>query len=560
MKSQSNTIRKFVSFINNPNESGGYWLPNIQRHFVWKEEQIERLYDSIMREYPIGSLLIWKNNSSIKTRKFIDNFKVDINPNDFSRPVDEDSKMLVLDGQQRIQSLFIGLKGSYDGKELYFDVLSGDLAAPDDIKYDFNFMSRDKAKFPWIKFKDYVNTDKRQSELRRDIEASAEQEIDTQSKRRIEDNVEKIRDIFCTQQNIIYQTVDSIDRPETYTEDDIVEIFIRANSGGTTLSKSDLMFSLLTASWEDADENMGQLLEELNRTGYRFTRDFILKTCLVVLNKGAKYEIDKFRKPEIKTHIELTWDKIENTISDVKDFLYGNTFLKTDKQVPSYNVLMPLLYLRYHFPKVWNDKKQDIQKYLLRTSLTGAFSGSSDALIDKVVKHIKENQSFDLPHVLDEIREAGRNLKVSQDTIMSLQYTSKEVHLFFNIWYGFNYQPARQQNQPQIDHIFPQSELKQIKDISPETGRRSIMRYRKWHRDQIANLMLLTQEENGSGGKTDILPEEWFADKSDEYLELHLIPKNRELWKLEKFEEFTEARKNLILEKFDYLIYKDTEE
>lgn len=558
MKSQSNTIRKFVSFINNPDESGGYWLPNIQRHFVWKEEQIERLYDSIMREYPIGSLLIWKNDSSIKTRKFIDYFKVDINPNNFARPVDEDPKMLVLDGQQRLQSLFIGLEGSYNGKELYFNILSGDLAAPDDIRYNFKFLSRNKAEFPWIKFKDFVNTDKRQSELRREVEALTIGDLDESSRRRIEDNVEKIRDIFCTQQNIIYQTVDSIDRPDTYKEDDIVEIFIRANSGGTTLSKSDLMFSLLTASWENADENMSILLDELNRTGYKFTRDYILKTCLVVLGQGAKYEISKFRKPETKDQIETKWDDIENSISSIKDFIYGSTFLKTDKQVPSYNVLMPLLYFHYNYGVKWSERAEDIQTYLLRTSLTGAFSGSSDTIINKVVSKIKEDEDFNLGNIYEAIREGNRNLRVTKDTILSLSYGSSEIHLLFNIWYGFNYQPILANNEPQIDHIFPQSKLRQVKEINPDSGRR-VMKYRKPVRDQLANLMLLSREDNGPAGKKDILPEEWFADKSEEYLDKHLIPKDPDLWKLDNFEDFIEARKKRINEQFDYLLFNEEE-
>ena len=48
-------------------------MPNIQRPFVWSEEQIARLFDSIMREYPISTLLVWKTKEEVKHRKFIDN-------------------------------------------------------------------------------------------------------------------------------------------------------------------------------------------------------------------------------------------------------------------------------------------------------------------------------------------------------------------------------------------------------------------------------------------------------------------------------------------------------
>ena len=120
----SETIRKFVDYLNNESKDGGYWLPNIQRQFVWKEEQIEKLYDSILREYPIGSLLIWRTKDPIKLRSFIKNFKSGLKITDFFQALTNTEKHLVLDGQQRLQSLFIGLKGMYSGKELYLNILS----------------------------------------------------------------------------------------------------------------------------------------------------------------------------------------------------------------------------------------------------------------------------------------------------------------------------------------------------------------------------------------------------------------------------------------------------
>lgn len=69
--------------------------------------------------------------------------------------------------------------------------------------------------------------------------------------------------------------------------------------------------------------------------------------------------------------------------------------------------------------------------------------------------------------------------------------------------------------------------------------------------------MLLTAEENGAGGKRDIPPDKWFADKNESYLELHLIPKDKELWKLENFKHFIAARENFILKKFDFMIHSE---
>ena len=83
MKNQRQTIRKIVSFLNNPEDDGGFWLPNIQRPFVWREDQICRLFDSILREYPISTLLVWKTTSGIRRRKFIDNWKGTLHLSDF---------------------------------------------------------------------------------------------------------------------------------------------------------------------------------------------------------------------------------------------------------------------------------------------------------------------------------------------------------------------------------------------------------------------------------------------------------------------------------------------
>ncbi|MBK9635200.1 MAG: DUF262 domain-containing protein [Bacteroidetes bacterium] len=556
MKNSKDSFRKFVSYLNNSDQEGGYWLPNIQRPFVWKEEQIERLFDSILREYPIGTLLVWKTKSKIRRRKFIDNYKLDIKLTDFYVPEDDKQKMLVLDGQQRLQSLFIGLIGSYEKKELCLNVLSGDLVAPEDIRYKFKFIANTEIKAPWFKLKDIVFSNKEYDETADLIKAKFDTDLSDVDKKKITRIVAKLTRIFGTEENLVYQVVDSVDNSELYTEDDIVEIFIRANSGGTPLGKSDLLFSLLTSSWDEADEQMEDLLDTLNKTGYNFNRDFVLKTCLSIFGKGAAYNVEKFRDIKTRQSIIDNWTLISEAIKDVKDFIYGKTFVKTDATLPSYLVLIPLIYFRFHHKDKWNSAL-NIPNYLLRTLLASAFSGSPDALIDKCTKKIDETKAFDITEIFGVIKADGRNLEISRDTVLKTYYGSKQIHLLFNLWYNFNYQPTYNQNKPQVDHIFPQSQLKKIKVANPETGRMDILKYKWDDRDQIANCMLLTAQENGSGGKTDILPEVWFADKSKEYLELHLIPQDKELWKLENFERFVEERKKLIEAKFDSIIIKN---
>lgn len=556
MKNQKETIRKMVSYLNNEEMYGGFWLPNIQRPFVWREDQIERLFDSIMREYPISTLLVWRTKSRIRRRKFIDNYRSTIRLTDFYVPEDDKAKLLVLDGQQRLQSLFIGLKGSYEKRELYFDVLSGDLVAPEDIRYKFKFLDAGKAAFPWVKFKETVFSNDLSSRIAKSIINSAGRELTEVEKERIEDNVARISKQFINEELVVYQELDSIDNTDAYREDDVVEIFIRANSGGTRLGKSDLLFSLLTSSWEDADERMEELLDDLNRIGYDFTRDFILKTCLTLLNKGASYEVGKFRDVQIRQELIDKWEDISSAIRDVKDYLSSKTFIRTDRAMPSYLVLIPIIYFRYHYREKWNTV-QNIDEYLLRTLLSGAFSGTPDNLIDRCTRVIAATGEFNVPEIFGIIREDGRSLEIVENTLFGQYYGSKNVHLIFNLWYRqFNYTPAYQNNLPQVDHIFPQSLLRKVKKINPRTGRQDLLRYYQEDRDQIANLMLLTAEENGFSGKRDIPPNEWFRDKDDAYLDMHLIPKNPELWELDNYEAFIEERKRLILGKFSHILQR----
>lgn len=560
MKNKNVSIRKVVGYLNNEEHDGGFWLPNIQRPFVWDTEQIEKLFDSIMREYPISTLLVWRTPSGIKRRKFIDNYFDNLKLSQFQVPEDRRTKLLVLDGQQRLQSLFIGLKGSYNKKELYFNVYSGELVTPEEMRFKFRFMSPDKAMFPWVNFKKVVFSNALPNDLADRLASTSSIPLNDDQKRTLLTNLWKAQQVFVSQEVVSYQELDSVDNPDLYSEDDVVEIFIRANSGGTKLGKSDLLFSLLTASWEDADEAMEDLIAELNTTGYSFSRDFILKACLVLLGKGASYDVKKFRDDTTKQAIIERWAAISTAIKDVRDFIHGKTYIRSDAALPSYLGLIPVIYFRYHFPEKWSGIKS-LDTYLLRTLLCGAFSGRPDGLIDKCVRRIREDEEFVVKDIFDVIYSDGRNLDVSEDTLLNASYGSKNIHLIFNLWYRqFDYKPAYEGNQPQVDHIFPQSILRDIKEMNPATGRYSIMRYPAHARDQIANCMLLTADENGFQGKNNTEPKDWFEGKSDQYLNMHLIPRNPSLWLIDNYEKFIEARQRLIVDKFQALLTQSTGE
>ncbi len=548
MANKFKSIKTMVNDINNPDAEGGpLCLPNIQRKFVWKESQIESLFDSIMRKYPIPSMLVWKTkDKTVKNRNFILNNNDKIVLSTLYNPPTDTTKRLVLDGQQRLQSLYIALKGSNDNKILHFDLLSGlnpnKEESTDEIRYRFEFRKSNDAKFPWFPFNTIVYKDR--ATIKRMInEFTQDKNLSKDESDLIDENVDIARDEFSKDSNIIYSEIDCTEDDNTISYDDVVEIFIRANNGGTKLSKSDLMFSLMISDWADADIKMDEFLDSINNE-FEFERDFILKTAMVLLDEGAKYDVKKLRNDDIKNQIRIQWENITNTIKQIKDYIISNTYIRTNKALSSQLALIPLIYFKYHFPDKWEATPQK-QNYVLRILLTSAFSGRPDALIDKIINKIKSTSEFNVNEIYEVIKSDGRQVSLSSEDLFNMGYGSQNIHLIFNLWYPqeeANYQNTYQANNIEVDHIFPQSALRKLNKPKSEI-------------DQLANCMLLTRINNGPENKTNKLPEEWFMDKSDKYLDLHCIPKNSNLWKLEAFDLFIEERKKLISSKFSYLIY-----
>ena len=155
---------RIADIVENVNENN-WFLPAIQREFVWKPEQVERLFDSIMADFPIGSFLFWKIESKNKKQWPVYEF---ISKYDKESPHNKQANMeradlvnkdvtLILDGQQRITSLLIGLQGSYRyfwyrwrEEKLYLNLLKkypsegvADDEDPEELTFGFKFREDD---------------------------------------------------------------------------------------------------------------------------------------------------------------------------------------------------------------------------------------------------------------------------------------------------------------------------------------------------------------------------------------------------------------------------------
>ncbi len=229
-----------IADINNEDaDGGGLWLPNIQRLFVWDEDQIERLFDSIMRQYPLPSMMLWKTKAELRNRNFIREYYENTDLKPLYRGINKKTKKLVLDGQQRLQSFYLGLKGSYKGGVLHINVLSGAPRAPEDVRYRFSFIDPQKAKWPEVPVGEIVYSKKLAGQIASQIISDADQEISEADAETASRVIERVKREIEVTEALLYQEIDGTDEDNPFAFEDIVEIFIRANSGGTQLSKSD---------------------------------------------------------------------------------------------------------------------------------------------------------------------------------------------------------------------------------------------------------------------------------------------------------------------------------
>jgi Protein of unknown function DUF262 len=248
-----------IAVLLNDIRQGRLVLPDLQRDFVWKEDQIRLLFDSLLRGYPFGSLLFWNTQFlELPYRLFVSDFHVGQTFETRTKPAGEQRRM-VLDGQQRLQSVYIAIFGSLDGRRLCFNVTSGpggaagNEADEDDgigtgRNYRFEFWRDDEPNRPLrlLRVAEIVSwpSHREDDEIDRAVVAIGLEGAEAQLARR---NLRRMRRVITDATLVAVETIDdevlSADQARSIQE--ILEIFVRVNSGGTRLSRSDLMFSLI---------------------------------------------------------------------------------------------------------------------------------------------------------------------------------------------------------------------------------------------------------------------------------------------------------------------------
>lgn len=559
------TISDAISNI----EARKFLLPAIQRKFVWSSEQIEVLFDSIMRDYPINSFMMWnvtsdKTKNSYKFYEFLKEYRAffkDENP--FINTKGYDDFMAVIDGQQRLTSLYLGLKGTYaykmprkwwkDNEEclptrkLYIN-LSAKLSKDDERKmiYDFRFLSNDDVTRLSPTEDLFLVND---IYLYREQDALEDYMADRQWKDKTfaRATLRKLREVVFKDKLINYY------QEENQDIDTVLDIFIRTNSGGEPLSFSNLLMSITTANWErDARKEFKALIAAVYANNFIISADLILKCCLVLFNDSIKFQVANFDSDSVGV-FDKNWERIRKCIEVTFELLKKWGF--NDSSLRAKNAIIPIVYYLYYKnlendilkDHIHQEAKKAMRKWLCISLLKGVFGGQSDSVLSGIRKVLKANISDDV-FPFEQIKAEfasndAKSLSLSDEVIDDILKTQKDAPNCYAIlallYSHLHYDTVAYHK----DHLHPASKFYKLKesDFSTPTKFQFYTNPENWN--SILNLQLLSSSTNESKNDEDL--KDWIKEKNID-LESHIIPKEVSL-EFDDFETFITKRKELLV-------------
>ena len=507
---------KSISEIVDDIEFEKAFLPAIQRKFVWPKEKIEYLFDSLMRNFPIGSFLFWELKKE-KAQEYV--FYSFLKDYDERSPynIRKDSSFRheeiigVLDGQQRLSSLFLGFQGTHRSRtkhkkglsdknfpksKLYLNLLSlpytlndkGAIEEDGDIDFEFRFLTEVQSKETerktgneslesvfWFRVGSVLDFHK-EPDIDNEYEKLLNLALTDQQRIHLE---EKKRFVKVALTRLHKRTVDPLINYYKVTKDDlddILKIFIRVNSGGTILSKTDLLFSTIVATWENGRDEIETFLKDLNLKGdgFNFNNDFLMRSCLVLSDLPVLFKVNSFKSKNVQL-LKDNWEKIKSALVKTVDLLESFGF--NGSVLTSQNVI---IVIAYYFMKGGDNSetsKQGIKKYLLHALLKNVYGGQGDQIIasfrnalrdssidevsGKKIYNLKKKE-FPFEAFLNLKLTANKTLKITEEDIEDFMDHKKGANSFFVLSLLY---PNLRFNQVHFhqDHIHPDSKFRDAK-------------------------------------------------------------------------------------------------
>ncbi len=500
---------------------GDLILPEFQRGYVWDRNQVRSYLNSLYRGYPTGSFLIWKTPNPPKVRGEL--------PSDETK-----SYRLILDGQQRLTSVFVLMEGEappfYEGEKLFFDL-------------HFNVLKEE--------FAYYKKSEMHQNPQWVPVTAFFKQGLapfiqsrSAETRDFYLDNFDKLGRLDQIKNYLYYQ------KDLTELEmDRVVEVFNLVNSSGTRLSKSDLALAHICSLWPEARDEFRSAQATHKTDNFDFDLSFYTRCTSIVATGSALYE------PLYKTPIDdvkAAWPKVTKALDYVLNVLRGDAYIDSADTFPSTSVVVPLVvYLartgRAHFDT--DKEKRSFLHWMYAAMMWGRYSGSSETKLQEDVEALKVD---DPPAQLREnlIHDRGR-IKVEAKDLDGAGVSSP----FFPMTYvvarsrgaidWFNgvalYQKAIGQSFGlEIHHIFPQGLLYKSGYDSTNAAHKRMV-------NEIANLAYLTKQANLgiSMKKPEVYLPKVLA-KFPESLKQQAVPQNPALWAVKQFDAFLASRRQLL--------------
>lgn len=582
-----------------------YLLPAIQRKFIWRPEQICSLFDSIMRGYPINSFMFWE----VTTPRIANDFRFFQFLKNYCERFGEDNPDLdtkgldhfwaVIDGQQRLTSLYIGLKGTYAYKlprkwwpsskdsailperKLYLNIASSleDEQAEGKMRYEFKLLTGDISKEVWFRVGDILCIDTealgKKATSPQEIHESIHfylKKCGLETSNYAAETLYRLYTSIRTEKILNYYN-------ETSTDiDDIVSIFVRTNHGGSPLSFSDLLISIAIANFEnkytkkdiDIRKDIDNIVSEASSKGFHITRDFTLKTALAVSENDIQFKVKNFNRDKVES-IGMIWENLQACFNSTFELV--KSFGLTDAALRAKNALIPIIYYLFHKtdssheplykainnPAKHKEERKKICQWLHMSLLKGTFGGHSDTTLATLRRILRSNLSdttcFPLERIIEHFRGTSKDMTFTDDFIDRLLKTQKEHPSCFSIL-ALLYPDLDFSQALDIDHIHPAAGFRKAAlakhDWSNDPERRAFYEApENWN--GIANLQLLNASENKA--KQDMDLSQWIQKNPSRFPMLY-VPAQTDLG-FNAFEEFIAIRRQCLKQKLQQLVISE---
>lgn len=532
--------------------AGRFVLPAIQRELVWAQEpeRMCRLFDSILRGYPIGTFLFWKVSPEQSKEFHFYEFMLHWHErkhrhNDRLHVADPRELVAILDGQQRLTTLNIGLYGSlahklprkrvdsvdaYPPKRLYLD-LRYEPTEDDDLQFGFQFLSddqvaaADKAEHHWYLVGDILSVEEAGEPIFEYVRAN--DLTDTKAFKALSRLWKAVHE----------DGVVSYFEEREQSLSKVLDIFVRVNSGGVVLTKSDLLLSIATAQFEgrDAREEIHGLVDALNETkpGFKFTKDLVLKAGLVLTDiSDVGFNVENFTAANMKK-LDEAWDEIERALRIGVKLL--GSFGFSESSLPANSVLIPIAdyvhnrqldesYVTSASTAVKTDREA-LRNWTIRTILRPGIWGSAlDQLLKGLHLQIKESTGpFPVDKIEAEMARRGKALAFDDvliDELADTPYKHKRTFSLLSLLYPW----VDTRNEFHVDHVFPRALFTPTKLVQQGVAAADVEEFRD-KVERLGNLQLLDGPENIH--KRAALPADWAREQfPDASTRQHWLAKN----------------------------------